>query len=81
LRYEFDAYQGFEQELPPVNAQVDTERGRGKVLALELLARKVVVELADRRRVVLGPEEILSVESSRPRRRGEAPPGDDDRVE
>lgn len=80
LRYEFDAYQDFERELPPLNARVTTPRGPGKVLAQEILARKVVVELADRRRVVLGPEEILSVESAKLRRRNEETAGDD-RVE
>ncbi len=77
LRYEFDTYQELERELPPVGARVVTARGQGRVLALEILARKAVVEFEDRRRVVVAMDEILSVESTpRPTRHD-----DDDRVE
>ena len=74
LRYEFETYQEYEQELPPLNARVNTQRGPGKVIAQEVLAQRVVVELADHRRIVLSPTEILSVESSKPRRRQGSPP-------
>lgn len=80
LRYEFDTYQALERELPPVNSRVTTARGVGKVLALEILARTVAVELEDRRRIVVQPDEILRVEpppKGKPRPRGD----DDDRVE
>ncbi len=76
LRYEFETYQEYEQELPPLNARVTTGRGVGKVIAQEVLAQKVVVELADHRRVVMSPAEILSVESGKRRRRDPSP--DDD---
>jgi cell fate regulator YaaT (PSP1 superfamily) len=79
LRYEFDTYQEFERELPPVNARVVTARGPGKVLAQEILARRVVVELDDRRRVLLGTHEIHKVESNRQRYRAADP--DDDRLD
>ncbi len=62
LRYEYDTYQGLERELPPAGSKVITARGPGKVLALEVLARKVVVEFEDRRKIALNPEEILAVE-------------------
>lgn len=65
LRYEFEGYQSLEKELPPVGSRVTTERGQGRVMALEVLARKVIVELEDRRRVVVGFHEILSVEKPR----------------
>lgn len=77
LRYEFDAYKALERELPAVNSRVETPRGRGRILAQELLARKLVVELDDHRKIVLGVDEILSVEPSR----GKPAPGrseDDD---
>ena len=77
LRYEFDAYQALERELPAVGSRVATARGFGRVLALEILARKVVVEYEDRRRVVVGSDDILGVEAkTHPPRRD-----DDDLVE
>ena len=42
-----------------------TARGTGRVLALEVLARKVVVEFEDRRRIVVGHDEILGVEKAK----------------
>ena len=65
LRYEFDTYQALEQQLPAVGVRVVTARGTGRVLALEVLARKVVVEFEDRRRIVVGHDEILGVEKSK----------------
>jgi hypothetical protein len=54
-----------------------TAKGQGRVLALEVLARKVVVEFEDRRRLLVSGVDILGVESkSRPPR-----DEDDDRVE
>ena len=44
LRYEFDTYQALECELPAVGSRVVTHHGQGRVLALEVLALKVVVE-------------------------------------
>src|SRR5207302_3344491 len=67
LRYEFDTYQALERELPAVGSRVVTHQGQGRVLALEVLARKVVVEFEDRRRIVVGPNEILGVEKSKAR--------------
>ena len=78
LRYEFDTYQALERELPAVGSKVVTHRGQGRVLALEVLAQKVVVEFEDRRRVVVGPDEILGVEKSKARPLTEE---DDDRIE
>jgi len=65
LRYEFDAYQALEQQLPAVGVRVVTARGPGRILALEVLAQKVVVEFEDRRRIVVGHDEILGVEKSK----------------
>ena len=78
LRYEFDTYQALERDLPAVGSKVITSRGQGRVLALEVLAQKVVVEFEDRRRVVVGPGEILGVEKkARPRPKEE----DDDHAD
>lgn len=77
LRYEFDTYLALERELPAVGSKVVTPRGQGRVLALEVLARRVVVEFEDRRRIVVGPDEILGVEK-KPRPRNDE---DDDRVD
>ena len=67
LRYEFDTYQALERELPPAGSRVVTLRGQGRVIALEVLAQKVVVEFEDRRRTVVSRDEILGVEKSRTR--------------
>jgi cell fate regulator YaaT (PSP1 superfamily) len=77
LRYEFETYQAFEHELPAVGSRVVTSRGKGRVLAQEVLARKVVVEFEDGRRIVVGPGEITAVEAKARPRKGE----DDDRVD
>jgi cell fate regulator YaaT (PSP1 superfamily) len=78
LRYEFDTYQALEHELPAVGSKVVTHRGQGRVLALEVLAQKVVVEFEDRRRIVVGRDDILGVEKTKVR---PLPDDDDDRVE
>jgi cell fate regulator YaaT (PSP1 superfamily) len=67
LRYEFDTYQALERELPVVGSRVVTRRGQGRVIALEVLAQKVVVEFEDRRRTVVGHDEILGIEKSKTR--------------
>ena len=74
LRYEFDTYQALERELPAVGSRVVTQQGQGRVLALEILARKVVVEFEDSRRILVGQDEILGVEKSKAR----APKDEDD---
>jgi cell fate regulator YaaT (PSP1 superfamily) len=67
LRYEFDTYQSLEQELPSVGSSVVTSRGKGRVLAVEVLAQKVVVEFEDRCRIVIARDEISSIEKSKAR--------------
>jgi cell fate regulator YaaT (PSP1 superfamily) len=78
LRYEFDTYQALERELPPIGSKVVIQRGQGRVLAQEVLAGKVVVELEDHRRIVVGKDEILGVEKSKLRPTQDE---DDDRIE
>ena len=67
LRYEFDTYQALEHELPVVGSKVVTRRGQGRVVALEVLARKAVIEFEDRRRILVTADEILGTEKSKNR--------------
>jgi cell fate regulator YaaT (PSP1 superfamily) len=69
LRYEFDTYRALERDLPAVGSRVVTRRGQGRVIALEVLAQKVVVEFEDRRRTVVTRDDILGVEKSKTRPR------------
>ncbi|MGC8638957.1 MAG: PSP1 domain-containing protein [Isosphaeraceae bacterium] len=71
LRYEFDTYRELEQKLPPVGSLVVTAKGKGKVVAQEVLARKLVVEYDDHRRIIIGHDEIVRHEP--PRGRSAAP--------
>ncbi|HEY5314960.1 MAG TPA: regulatory iron-sulfur-containing complex subunit RicT [Pirellulales bacterium] len=61
LRYEYDTYEGLQKDLPPIGAQVVTAKGRGRVLAQEILAGQLLVEMEDRRRVLVPSAEVLSV--------------------
>ncbi|GAC1463692.1 MAG: regulatory iron-sulfur-containing complex subunit RicT [Isosphaeraceae bacterium] len=67
LRYEFDTYLALERELPTLGSRIVTRRGQGRVIALEVLAQKLVIEFEDRRRTVIGHDEILGIEKSKPR--------------
>jgi cell fate regulator YaaT (PSP1 superfamily) len=60
LRFEQDVYEEFQKELPPVGARVLTGKGQGRVLAQEILARKVLVEFEDGRRVAVAAEEVMT---------------------
>jgi cell fate regulator YaaT (PSP1 superfamily) len=60
LRFEQDVYEEFQRELPPVGTRVLTAKGQGRVLAQEVLARKVLVEFEDGRRIPVGAAEILT---------------------
>jgi cell fate regulator YaaT (PSP1 superfamily) len=60
LRFEQDVYEEFLGELPPVGMRVLTRKGQGRVLAQEVLARRVLVEFEDGRRLPVGADEVLS---------------------
>src|SRR5262245_60466607 len=60
LRFEHDVYEEFQAALPQPGTHIVTAKGRGRVLAQEILARKVLVEFEDGRRLPIGAEEILS---------------------
>ncbi len=73
LRYEYDTYEALQKQLPPVNAQIITGRGRGKVLAQEILSGQLLVELEDHRRVLIPSSEVLTV---LPKPAGRRPPAE-----
>jgi cell fate regulator YaaT (PSP1 superfamily) len=77
LRYEFETYLDYEHQLPPVGAWVTTSRGAGRVIAQEILARKVLIEIdeRDQRRVLVGIDQVLAFEKPRRSAPGrDAPP-------
>jgi cell fate regulator YaaT (PSP1 superfamily) len=60
LRFEQHVYEEFQQELPPPGSRILTRKGQGRVLAQEILARKVLAEFEDGRRVIVALDEILT---------------------
>lgn len=60
LRFEQDVYEEFQKELPQPGSRVVTAKGEGRVLAQEILARKVLVDFGDGLRLPVGMEEILT---------------------
>jgi cell fate regulator YaaT (PSP1 superfamily) len=60
LRFEQDVYEEFQAELPQPGTRIVTAKGQGRVLAQEILARKVLVEFEDGRRIVVAAAEILT---------------------
>lgn len=69
LRYEYDTYEEHRRELPPVGATVLTKAGQGRVLSLELLARKLVIAFEDGRRLMTDAADIVTVISRGSRKR------------
>jgi cell fate regulator YaaT (PSP1 superfamily) len=60
LRFEQDVYEEFHKQLPAVGSRVVTRNGQGRVLAQEVLARKVLIEYEDGRRIPVAADEILT---------------------
>ncbi len=60
LRFEQDVYEEFQRELPPIGSRVVTDKGQGRVLAHEILARRLLVEFEDGRRLPVGVDEVLT---------------------
>lgn len=60
LRFEQDVYEEFQKELPPVGSRVVTAKGQGRVLAHEILARRVLVEFEDGRRLPVPVDDVLT---------------------
>src|SRR5438128_10572027 len=60
LRFEQDVYEDFQKELPPVGARILTRKGQGKVLSQEILARRLLVEFEDGRRLPVDAADVLT---------------------
>lgn len=65
LRYEYETYEEYQRELPPVGATVVTKAGQGRVLSQEILARKVMIAYDDTRRAMVDANDVLTVISAR----------------
>ena len=65
LRYEYDTYEEHLRDLPPIGATVVTKVGQGRVVSLEILARKVMIAYDDSRRVMVDAAEVLTVISTK----------------
>ena len=63
LRYEYDTYEAHRKELPKIGATVVTREGQGRVIAQELLVRKLLISFGDGRRVMTDAADILTVVS------------------
>jgi len=60
LRFEQDVYEEFQKDLPPIGSRVVTSKGQGRVLHHEILARKLIVEFEDGRRLPVLVDEVLT---------------------
>lgn len=60
LRFEQDVYEEFQKQLPAVGSRILTRKGQGRVLSQEILARKVLAEFEDGRRIIVAADEILT---------------------
>lgn len=61
LRYEYDTYEAHRRELPKIGATVVTKVGQGRVIAVELLARKLLVQYEDHRRHLTDEKDVLTI--------------------
>lgn len=66
LRYEYDTYEEYRRELPRVGKIVITRQGQGKVLAQEILAKKVLVSFEDNRRMMIDAADVITVVGGKP---------------
>jgi cell fate regulator YaaT (PSP1 superfamily) len=60
LRFEQDVYEEFQHELPPVGSRIVTAKGQGRILNHEILARRLLVEFEDGRRLPVPVDEVLT---------------------
>ncbi len=77
LRYEYDTYEEYRRELPPTGAMVITKAGQGKVLAQEILAKKLIVQYEDGRQLLTALDEVLTVISRQKRGDSDPAPAED----
>ena len=77
LRYEYETYGEMQKDLPPVGADVVTNNGRARVIGQEILARQLLVESEDHRRMLIDASEVLSVVPRSKSRSNRESEGDD----
>jgi cell fate regulator YaaT (PSP1 superfamily) len=61
LRYENDHYEEVAADLPTPGSDIVTTQGKGKVIAVELLAQQLLVQTEDNRRIMIPASECLTV--------------------
>lgn len=66
LRYEYDVYTELQSILPAIGQTVETPDGVGKIIAQELLAKKLLVETGDRTRKYYPADAVTVVAPRRP---------------
>jgi len=78
LRYEYETYQELRKELPPVGAEILTDKGQAKVLAQEVLAGELLIQTEDSRRITINTTDVVKVVSrgTRPKKRPRPDSGD-----
>lgn len=69
LRYEYDTYEEYRRELPPIGSLVVTKAGQGKVIAQDILSQKLLIVYEDNRHLMTEAEDVLTVVS-----KGKRPP-------
>src|SRR5438046_5685832 len=60
LRFEQDVYEEFHDQLPPVGARILTRKGQDRVLAQDILARRLLVDVEGGRRLPVPVDEVLT---------------------
>ena len=60
LRFEQDVYEKFQKKLPPPGCRVETNQGEARVLGQEILARKILVEFDDGRRILISGDDVVA---------------------
>lgn len=58
LRYEYETYENLQKELPAVGSEIDTEYGRVKIMGIEVLTGKLLIETQERRRMQIAADEV-----------------------
>ena len=61
LRYEYETYDEIQKEMPPVGSDILTSQGRGYVLNQEILSQQLLLEMEDRRRILVPSSDVLTV--------------------
>ncbi len=74
LRYEYDTYEEYRRELPKVGKWVVTREGKGRVVAQEILAKKLLITYEDKRRMLIDASDVLTVIAGQPSADAAPPP-------